>query len=103
MIRAAVQYAGPIKHLIEAGIPVEQAIHQQAPELGAAIKELVAVSTPVDHSSPKPPAAAGSPAQARHLTHEEATVAVSKAIFTPQHIEPHEQAWMDRASSTSFG
>lgn len=103
LLHKAVKSAGPINHLIEAGTPVMEAVHQQAPELGAALKELVEANAPPE-TKPKPAAAPGSGSLhvPVRLSHEEAATAVAKAIFAPQHIEAHEQAWMDRASQ-SFG
>lgn len=102
LLHKAVKSAGPINHLIEAGTPVMEAVHQQAPELGAALKELVAANAPPDRQTPKPAAAPDSAPAPVKLTHDQATAAVAKAIFAPQHVDPHEQAWMDRASQ-SFG
>lgn len=99
LMHRAGKSAGPIRHLVEAGTPVMEAVQQQAPEIHAAIKELVAANT-----APEPAPAASAP-QSSHApaSRHHAEEAVAKAIFAPERLDPNEKAWMDRASSGTSG
>ena len=76
----AVAHAGTIRDLLKAGVPLETAIEDHAPELRDVMKEVVAQM---------PPDPAGD------------HVSIAKAIYTPDAVSPAEQDWMDHASRTT--
>lgn len=102
LMHRAGKSAAPIRHLVEAGTPVLEAVQQQAPEIHAAIKELAAANaTPVTEVT-TPHGGAGGTSQVPASSHH-AEAAIAKAIFVPEHLDPNEKAWMDRASSGTSG
>lgn len=96
-ISFAMKFGPGVDDLVQAGKPVEEAIMQAAPELGAAIKKIADAAFPNGLPTRAPSDKRGA---APSTTPE---LIIQKALFAPEQLDAHEAEQVDRASNPLGG